>query len=215
MHFAARNSKTQFIVSTSFAARTWRVSSHSLRGFGTASANCRRQTPQQRAGATMRSKAANRVSIHRPNVWIVDAHRADYDYLLADAQAERLEIRFLATGREFLCRWFAGAPDVCIVNLQLREFNGFDVVEMIQPFPEGKIVCLLTDAYAAEDEIRALSLGVHSYLCKPLEVAVFFKLCRFRRALSEKAANEAARPAIGFFRGRKLRVREAGEEVTN
>ncbi|MCC6126358.1 MAG: response regulator [Pirellulales bacterium] len=147
----------------------------------------------------MRSHAADRVSIHRPIVWIVDANRSDYNHLLAEAQAERLKIHFLATGRELLHDWSAGAPDVCIVNLQVREFSGFDVVEMIRPFPEGTVVCLLTDAYAAEDEIRALSLGVHSYLCKPLEAAVFFDLCRSRGARNDRAAKEAAMPSIGLF----------------
>jgi DNA-binding response OmpR family regulator len=140
----------------------------------------------------MRSSTAYRAFIHQPIVWIVDAHRSDYDHLLADAKAEQLEIHFLASGRELLHYWFAGAPDVCIVNLQLREFNGFDVVEMIQPFPTGTIVCMLTDKYVAEDEIRALSLGVHSYLCKPLKPTVLFEFCLCLKAKRETAVCAAA-----------------------
>ncbi len=144
----------------------------------------------------MRSLAANRASIRRPVVWIVDTHRSDYDHLLADAKAEQLKIRFLNSGREMLHDWFAGAPDVCIVNLQLREFNGFDVVEMIQPFPTGTTVCLLTDEYEPEDEIRALSLGVHSYLCKPLKTAVFFKFCFCPKAKHAAALHAVVSPAV-------------------
>jgi DNA-binding response OmpR family regulator len=125
----------------------------------------------------MRYPKANRVMIPRPIVWIVDAHRSDYDHLLADEKSGQLELHFLSSGRELLHCWFAGAPDVCIINLQLREFSGFEVVEMIRPFPERTIVCMLTDEYAPEDEIRALSLGVHSYLCKPLEAEMFFAFC--------------------------------------
>ena len=136
-----------------FAAGTWHMSPSAIRGVGTTSANSRIQTPLQREGATMRSLAANRALPRRPVVWIADTHRSDYDHLLADAKAEQLEIRFPASGRELLHCWFAGAPDVCIVNLQLQEFSGFDVVEMIQPFPAGTTVCLLTDKYEPEDEI--------------------------------------------------------------
>ena len=148
----------------------------------------------------MRSPIANRASVRRPIVWIVDAHRSDYDHLLAEAEAEQLEIFFLASGRELLHCWFAGAPDVCIVNLQLRELSGFDVIEMIRPFPEGTAVCMLTDKYVLEDEIRALSLGVHSYLCKPLEAAVFFRFCLNPRANREAAVCAAASSGIHLLR---------------
>lgn len=146
----------------------------------------------------MRSPRANRVLIPRPIVWIADAHRSDYSHLLADPKAEQLEIRFLASGRELLHCWSAGAPDVCIVNLQLRDLGGFEVVEMIQPFPEGTAVCMLSDYYAPEDEIRALMLGVHAYCCKPLEAAVFFKFCLFRSAKREATAIAATLPMADF-----------------
>lgn len=96
---------------------------------------------------------ANRIRRSRPLVWIVDGQRADYNHLLADAKAEQLEIHILATGRELLREWFAGTPDVCIFNPQLQELSGFDLIEMIQPFPEGTTVCLLADKYVIEDEI--------------------------------------------------------------
>jgi DNA-binding response OmpR family regulator len=143
----------------------------------------------------MRSPTANRASIPRSIVWIVDAHRSDYGHLLADVKSEQLEIHFLSSGRELLHCWFTGAPDVCIVNLQLPELNGFDIIEMIRPFPEGTAVCLLADKYVLEDEIRALSLGVHSYLCKPLEARVFFKFCLCLRAKRETAVRAAASPS--------------------
>ena len=143
----------------------------------------------------MRSPTANRASIPRPIVWIVDAHRSDYGRLLADVKSEQLEIHFLSSGRELLHCWFAGAPDVCIVNLQLPELNGFDVIEMIRPFPEGTTVCLLADEYVLEDEIRALSLGVHSYFCKPLEASVFFKFCLCTKANRDAAVRAVASPS--------------------
>jgi DNA-binding NarL/FixJ family response regulator len=152
----------------------------------------------------MRVPATKRASLYRSIVWIADAHRLDYEHLLADTKARQLEIRFFASGRELLHDWFAGAPDVCVVNLQLPDLGGFNIVEMLRPFPEGTTVCTLTDHYAAEEEIRALSLGVHSYLCKPLEAAVFFSLClcpKAKRDLARRAA--AALPVHCFSRAAK------------
>jgi len=132
-------------------------------------------------------------------VWIVDAHRSDYNHLLADARAEQLEIHILASSRQLLQDWSVEVPDVCIVNLQLQKLSGFDLIEMIQPFPEGMTVCSLADKYQLEDEIRALSLGVHSYLCKPLEAATFFEFCLCPRVNREVAVQAVTSHSVHLF----------------
>lgn len=110
--------------------------------------------------------------------------------MLATASGKELEVRIHASAFEFLRSWFAGVPDLCIVNVQLPGLSGFDLVEMVRPFPGGMTVCLLADEYAAEDEVRALSLGVHSYLCKPLEAAMLFELAHCSKT------SRKARPAV-------------------
>jgi DNA-binding response OmpR family regulator len=144
----------------------------------------------------MRPLTLNLAMISRRLVWIVDARQLDYGHLLADSKAERLDIRFLVSGRELLRLWQAGTPEICFVNLQMPDFSGFDLIEMIQPFPEGTAVCLVADRYVLEDEVRALSLGVHSFLCKPLEAAVFFEFCLCHRARREAALQEVASHSI-------------------
>jgi DNA-binding response OmpR family regulator len=129
-------------------------------------------------------------------VWIVDAHSLNYGHLLSDRKAEQMDIRFLASGRELLHSWQRGRPDVCFVNLQMPDFSGFDLVEMIQPFPEGTTVYLLADRYVLEDEVRALSLGVHSYLCKPLEAELFFDFSVESRAKREVTMCAVASPTV-------------------
>ncbi|MGD0382614.1 MAG: response regulator [Thermoguttaceae bacterium] len=140
----------------------------------------------------MRPLTFNLAMISQRLVWIVDAHPLDYGHSLADLKVRQLDIRFLASGRELLRYWQVRTPDVCLVNLRMPDFSGFDLVEMIQPFHEGTTVCLVADRYVLEDEVRALSLGVHSYLCKPLEAAVFFELCLCTRARREAASHAVA-----------------------
>jgi DNA-binding response OmpR family regulator len=110
-------------------------------------------------------------------ILIVDPEQADYDCLLPVAAAEGCEVRFLATGRAALRRRREITGGLLIVNVELPDLSGFDLVEMLQPFPQGTAVFLVADQYAVEGEVRALRLGVSSYLCKPLQGAVLHE-CR-------------------------------------
>jgi DNA-binding response OmpR family regulator len=134
----------------------------------------------------------NLAMISRRLIWIADTRPLDYGHLSADPKARQLDICFIASGRELLRYLQTRTPDVCLVNLRMPDFNGFDLVEMIQPFHESTTVCLVAETYVLEDEIRALSLGVHFYLCKPLEAAVFFELCLCHRARREAAWHTGA-----------------------
>ena len=124
--------------------------------------------------------------VRRTRIWIADSHPADYDCLTLGTKAGQLAVRFLASARDVLHRWSAASPDVCIVNVQLPGMSGFDLVEMLRPFPAGMIVCMVDDRYSPESEVRALSLGVHCYLSKPLEGEVLSEVCARRRV--EKSA---------------------------
>jgi DNA-binding response OmpR family regulator len=146
----------------------------------------------------MRLLTFNLAMISRRLVCIADARRFDYGHLLADPKVRRLDIRFLASGRELLRYWQVGTPDVFLVNLRMPDFSGFDLIEMMQPFHEGTTVCLVADRYLLEDEVRALSLGVHFYICKPLESAVFFELCLCPRARREAASHPVASPSASL-----------------
>ena len=147
----------------------------------------------------MRPLTFNLAMISQRLVWIVDAHPLDYGHSLADLKVRQLDIRFLASGRELLRYWQVKTPDVCLVNLRMPDFSGFDLVEMIQPFHAGTTVCLVADRYVLEEEVRALSLGVHFYLCKPPEAAVFFELCLHPRARREAALHAAASPSVSLL----------------
>jgi DNA-binding response OmpR family regulator len=119
--------------------------------------------------------------VRRTRIWIADSQRADYDCLTSGTNAGQLEVCFLASARDVLHRWSADSPDVCIVNVQLPGLSGFDLVEMLRPFPTGMTVCMVDDQYLPENEVRALSLGVHYYFCKPLEGAVLSEFCARRK----------------------------------
>ncbi len=120
-------------------------------------------------------------ALHRARIWIADTRPADYHCLTLASESRQIEVRFVSSARELLRRWSAGRPDACLVNIQLPGMSGFDVVDMLRPFPTGTTVCLVGEHYTAEDEVRALRLGVHHYCCKPLEGEILSEVCRRRR----------------------------------
>ena len=117
----------------------------------------------------------------RTRIWIADLQPADYDCLKSGSDAAQIDVRFLASAGDVLRRWPTDLPDVCLVNARLSGMSGFDLVEMLRPFPEGLTVGIVGERYAVEVEVQALSLGVHHYFCKPLEGAVLSDFCTRRK----------------------------------
>ncbi len=117
----------------------------------------------------------------RTKIWIADSQPSDYGCLNSGANSSQMDVRFLASAGDVLRRWSTDMPDVCLVNARLSGMSGFDLVEMLRPFPYGMTVGIVGDRYAVEDEVRALGLGVHHYFCKPLEGAVLSDFCSRRK----------------------------------
>ncbi len=107
----------------------------------------------------------------RATVFVVGSNLADYLTLQELAADGQWEIRFFAGGRDVLRLGEHSPPDLWIVNVRLPDISGLDLVEMLQPRRAGSVLLMMADQYHAEDEIRALSLGVDQYSCKPLEAA--------------------------------------------
>ncbi|MFZ1935183.1 MAG: hypothetical protein WCB27_09480 [Thermoguttaceae bacterium] len=92
-------------------------------------------------------------------ILVVDSKQSDYDDLLGIAVAHGCEVCFLMTGRAALRQWREVRGGLLIINVELPDLSGFDLVEMSHPFPKGTIVFLVANQYAVEDEVRALRPG--------------------------------------------------------
>lgn len=118
------------------------------------------------------------------SILVVDPRQMDYDWLIRRVVASQGQVRFLATGRAALRQGHDPAADLYLVNVRLPDLSGCDLVEMLRPFPPGAAVFLVADGYAVEDEVRALTLGVNGYLCKPLEPSLLCE-CRIGKEVIE------------------------------
>ncbi len=105
-------------------------------------------------------------SIH---IAIVDSTPQDYISLLFAAQSPGVSIHFLLRGNDALRFAKRYHSVVWVINSRLPDMTGFDLAEMLRTVRRSAAVYLICDEYREEDEMRALTLGLAKYLCKPLE----------------------------------------------
>jgi len=110
-------------------------------------------------------------------VVVVDPRVADYVDLMQLATASGWNIHFLRGGRDAIRAAVYIPADLWIVNGDLPDSDGLDVVEMLHPYVSASDIFVIADTYREADEMRALALGVAVFLCKPLEAAWLRQWC--------------------------------------
>src|SRR6202790_5468146 len=71
-----------------------------------------------------------------------------------------------ATGGEALERFLAVSPDVVLVDLQLRDMSGFDLIKKIKDKSPNARIIVLSSHEGAVDIQRALEAGAQGYVAK-------------------------------------------------
>jgi two-component system cell cycle response regulator len=72
------------------------------------------------------------------------------------------------SGPEALRHLATGGYDVVITDLHMPELDGFELLSAVKREAPGTEVVFLTGAHDVDSTIRALRLGAHDYLTKPL-----------------------------------------------
>jgi signal transduction histidine kinase len=132
-----------------------------------------------------------------PRVLVVDdteGNRYATTRILRTAGFEVLEA---GTGGEALAR-LRDDPDVVILDVNLPDMTGFDVVERMRRLPEsaGVPVLHLSASYTSPvDQTRGLDTGADAYLTHPIEPTVFIATVRalVRSRAADRRLEQAAR----------------------
>src|SRR5438309_1749517 len=104
---------------------------------------------------------------NRPRICVVDSHPADYRGLSAACSRERTRVELFETGRAALRRHPGKPPGAWVVNIQLPDIDGPDLMEMLRERFPGVPVYMVSDDNRPEQEIAARQSGADLYLCKP------------------------------------------------
>ena len=102
------------------------------------------------------------------NVAVVGARPDDYLGLVDELAGEGVSLDVFNSARAALRSSTTAAPDLWILNMNLPDMSGTDLLSMLRWRFPGVPVFLVSDDYRQEDEISARSSGAEMYLCKPL-----------------------------------------------
>jgi len=96
------------------------------------------------------------------------------------AQHTSLRLEFEGTGAAGVARARALQPDLLLVDMQLPDFDGFEVLRRLRADPAtARLPCLALSANAmAEDIARARAAGFAAYLTKPIHFESFLAALR-------------------------------------
>jgi two-component system response regulator len=91
---------------------------------------------------------------------------------------EALEYLF-CTGK-YAQRQPASLPELVLLDLKLPKLGGLEVLERLRSDPRTKLipVVILTSSSEEEDVLKSYSLGVNSYVRKPVEFPQFVEAVR-------------------------------------
>ncbi|MGV3742135.1 MAG: sigma-54-dependent transcriptional regulator [Burkholderiaceae bacterium] len=139
-----------------------------------------------------------------PHVLIVEDD-LDAREVLADLIAiEGFEVSSVGNVHEAQAMFAESRPDIILVDLQLPDGNGLDLVRSIG-HGSGTQVVLVTGHASIESAIEALRLGAADYLTKPINMR------RLRALLSRVPRNSKVRSDIDIFRTGLTRLGRFGD----
>jgi DNA-binding NarL/FixJ family response regulator len=103
-------------------------------------------------------------------VLCVDDHPIVRDGIAAiiNLQADMTLVGAAATGAEALKQFVATSPDVTVVDLQLPDMNGFDLIKKINDKSPNARIVVLSSHEGDVDIQRALEAGAQGYVVKGL-----------------------------------------------
>jgi signal transduction histidine kinase/CheY-like chemotaxis protein len=123
------------------------------------------------------------------HILLVEASTEFQEYLVS-VLAPHYRVTVAPNGAEALHRLSSEKlPDLLMMDLVLPGMDGFQLLERIQATPElcGVPIILLSANNSAEEEQRALELGVTHYLCKPYHEQLLLE--RIQTVLLEKSSH--------------------------
>ncbi|MCI1692608.1 sigma-54-dependent transcriptional regulator [Aneurinibacillus aneurinilyticus] len=106
----------------------------------------------------------------KPSVLIVDDD-TDICFLMATAiQSEHMEIVTAHSGQEALHLYEQHHPELVLLDIQLPEMSGIEVLSRMKEIDEECQVIMVTAYATIETAVQAMKLGALDYICKPFKL---------------------------------------------
>jgi len=131
-----------------------------------------------------------------PVVLVVDDSQDVHRLLRARLRNEEYEIVSTESGRDALDQVTAHRPSIVLLDLDMPEMDGFEVLRRLKESPDSieMPVIVLSGLQSAQDKVMAFDLGAMDYISKPFDLTELrvrirsaLRLDRLLQMLSERA----------------------------
>ena len=108
---------------------------------------------------------------------VVDRRVSEHAGLLKSADDGAVRLVFVTSAREALATAHNGAlnggrpVDVWLVNVDLPDRSGLELVPMLRAVAPDSSICLMSDEYSVEAEQLSWKCGASMYRCKPSDAS--------------------------------------------
>lgn len=119
-------------------------------------------------------------------VLVVEDNERNRKLVLAVLEVAGMTVEAVTTGRQALERCAAGELDLVLLDIQLSDLDGVEVLHLLREDPgTASLPVVALTAFAMEgDEERFLAEGFDGYLTKPIDVRRFAD--QVREVLSDR-----------------------------
>jgi two-component system KDP operon response regulator KdpE len=105
------------------------------------------------------------------------------------------EVDSAGSGEEGLRRFYAGRPDLVILDVQMPGIDGWETLRQIRLLAETPVL-MLTGQAGDDDVVRGLELGADDYVAKPCNMRVL--VARVQAALRSRGYTDDAGPTPAY-----------------
>ena len=88
---------------------------------------------------------------------------------LATLLSDSWDVRTATTGREAIIVFAEFSPDVVLLDIQLPDFSGIDLLHQFKMYAETTAVIMMSGVGGTERVVECMRLGAETFLQKPFE----------------------------------------------
>ncbi|MCX6875916.1 MAG: response regulator [Verrucomicrobia bacterium] len=132
------------------------------------------------------------MSQENPLIAVIDDEEAVRKALQRLLRSVDLRVETFSGGEEFLAALGLRRPDCAVLDLQMPEMSGFDVLQRLAASGDRLPVVVITGKYVASAEVFVLAGGAASFLLKPVNDRVL--LDAITAAIARAAPNHSSPP---------------------
>lgn len=104
----------------------------------------------------------------KKSILVVDDER-ELGILLAEAVQEA-HVHQVITGTEAISYLSENRPEMILLDLQLPEVNGMEILKHIRSQGLNSVVVMITAFATVETAVEAMKIGANDFLCKPIQI---------------------------------------------